>query len=208
MFYQRKEEKTMTIINQKTKEATTINDKNSSYLKALLHTCHFEDCTYIVSTEDILLYGVTPDEYNIEEALDHVYHVKLNEEKATAEATKKPTVGEVMDIEKKYREVIFNDLVQSAVFCDNGQTSEDYEEKRMDAMRAWKNLEAHLGDDKEGHKLFDEYMTKVNVAVSTLLCDVYRKALHDSLTIPETLELCQWFEKTKTDFIFDGLPTI
>ncbi|WP_405746231.1 hypothetical protein [Anaerovibrio slackiae] len=211
MFYQRKEEKTMTIINQKTKEATTINDKNSSYLKALLHTCHFEDCTYIVSTEDILLYGVTPDEYNIEEALDHVYHVKLNEEKATAgtpEATKKPTVQEVMDMEKKYREVIFNDLVQSAVFCDGGQTSEDYAEKRMDAMRAWKNLEAHLGDDSEGHNLYDEYITKVNVAVSTLLCDVYRKALHDSLTIPETLELCQWFEKTKTDFIFDELPTI
>lgn len=130
------------------------------------------------------------------------------EPQATAEATKKPTVGEVMDIEKKYREVIMSDLVQSAVFCDGGQTSEDYEEKRMDAMSAWKNLEVHLGDDKEGHKLYDEYMTKVNVAVSTLLCDVYRKALHDSLTIPETLELCQWFEKTKTDFIFDGLPTI
>ena len=113
-----------------------------------------------------------------------------------------------MDMEKKYRGVIFTDLVQSAVFCDNGQTSEEYEEKRMDAMRAWKNLEAHLGDDKEGHKLYDEYMTKVNVAVSTLLCDVYRKALHDSLTIPETLELCQWFEKTKIDSIFDGLPTI
>ena len=124
------------------------------------------------------------------------------------EATKKPTVGEVMDMEKKYREVIFTDLVQSAVFCDNGQTSEDYEEKRMDAMSAWKNLEAHLGDDSEGHKLYDEYMTKVNVAVSTLLCDVYRKALHDSLTIPGTVELCQWFEKTKTDFIVDGLPTI
>lgn len=130
------------------------------------------------------------------------------EPEATAEATKKPTVGEVMDIEKKYREVIFNDLVQSAVFCDNGQTSEDYAEKHMDAMRAWKNLEAHLGDDSEGHKLYDEYITKVNVAVSTLLCDVYRKALHDSLTISETLELCQWFEKTKTDFIFDELPTI
>lgn len=126
----------------------------------------------------------------------------------TPEATKKPTVQEVMDMEKKYREVIFTDLVQSAVFCDNGQTSEEYEEKRMDAMSAWKNLEAHLGDDSEGHKLYDEYMTKVNVAVSTLLCDVYRKALHDSLTIPETLELCQWFEKTKTDSIFDGLPTI
>ena len=127
---------------------------------------------------------------------------------ANVKATKKPTVQEVMDMEKKYREVIFNDLVQSAVFCDGGQTSEEYEEKRMDAMRAGKNLEAHLGDDKEGHKLYDEYMTKINVAVSTLLCDVYRKALHDSLTIPETLELCQWFKKTKTDFIFDGLPTI
>ena len=126
----------------------------------------------------------------------------------TPEATKKPTVGEVMDMEKKYREVIFTDLVQSAVFCDGGQTSEEYEEKRMDAMRAGKNLEAHLGADSEGHKLFDEYMTKVNVAVSTLLCDVYRKALHDSLTIPETLGLCQWFKKTKTGFIFDGLPTI
>lgn len=126
----------------------------------------------------------------------------------TPEATKKPTVQEVMDMEKKYREVIFTDLVQSAVFCDGGQTSEDYGEKHLDAMRAWKNLEAHLGDDSEGHRLFDEYMTKVNVAVSTLLCDVYRKALHDSLTISETLELCQWFEKTKTDFIFDELPTI
>lgn len=126
----------------------------------------------------------------------------------TPEATKKPTVQEVMDMEKKYREVIFTDLVQSAVFCDGGQTSEEYAEKRMDAMRAWKNLEAHLGDDSDGHKLYDEYITKVNVAVSTLLCDVYRKALHDSLTISETLELCQWFEKTKTDFIFDELPTI
>lgn len=126
----------------------------------------------------------------------------------TPEATKKPTVGDVMDMEKKYREVIMSDLVQSAVFCDGGDTTENYEEKRMDAMSAWRDLEAHLGDDKEGHRLFDEYMTKVNVAVSTLLCDVYRKALHDSLAIPETLELCQWFEKTKTDFIFDGLPTI
>ena len=198
----------MTIINKNTKEVTTINDKNSRDLEALLKTCPFEECTYIVSTEDILLYGVTPEEDNVEEAIDHVYHIKLNEEEATAEATKKPTVGEVMDMEKKYREVIFTDLVQSAVFCDNGQTSEEYAEKRMDAMRAWKNLEEHLDDDKEGHKLFDEYMTKVNVAVSTLLCDVYRKALHDSLTISETLELCQWFEKTKTDFIFDELPTI
>ena len=124
------------------------------------------------------------------------------------EATKKPTVGEVMDMEKKYREVIMSDLVQSAVFCDGGQTSEDYEEKRMDAMRTWKSLEVHLGNDKEGHKLFDEYMTKVNIAVSTLLCDVYRKALHDSLAIPETLELCNWFKKTETDTIFDGLPTL
>ena len=126
----------------------------------------------------------------------------------TPEASKKPTVGEVMDMEKKYREVIMSDLVQSAVFCDGGQTSEDYEEKRMDAMSAWRDLEAHLDDDKEGHKLFDEYMTKVNIAVSTLLCDVYRKALHDSLAIPETLEICNWFKKTETDTIFDGLPTI
>ena len=130
------------------------------------------------------------------------------EPQATAEASKKPTVGEVMDMEKKYREVIMSDLVQSAVFCDGGQTSEDYEEKRMDAMRTWKSLEVHLGNDKEGHKLFDEYMTKVNIAVSTLLCDVYRKALHDSLAIPETLELCNWFKKTETDTIFDGLPTL
>lgn len=126
----------------------------------------------------------------------------------TPEATQKPTVQEVMDMEKKYREVIFTDLVQSAVFCDNGQTSEDYAEKHLDAMKAWKSLETHLGDDSEGHRLFDEYMTKVNVAVSTLLCDVYRKALHDSLAIPETLQLCQWFAKTKTGFIFDGLPAI
>ena len=126
----------------------------------------------------------------------------------TPEASKKPTVGEVMDMEKKYREVIMSDLVQSAVFCDGGQTSEDYEEKRMDAMSAWRDLEEHLGNDKEGHKLFDEYMTKVNIAVSTLLCDVYRKALHDSLAIPETLEICNWFKKTETDTIFDGLPTI
>ena len=208
MFYQRKEEKTMTIINKNTKEVITINDKNSRDLEALLKTCPFEECTYIVSTEDILLYGVTPEEYNVEEAIDHVYHIKLNEEEATAEATKKPTVQEVMDMEKKYREVIFTDLVQSAVFCDNGQTSEDYAEKHLDAMKAWKSLETHLGDDSEGHRLFDEYMTKVNVAVSTLLCDVYRKALHDSLAIPETLQLCQWFAKTKTGFIFDGLPAI
>ena len=210
MFYQRKEEKTMTIINIETKEAITINDKNSSYLEGLLQTINWGEYTCTVTVEDVRQYGIEGDEI-AEELVGLVYSVKLEEEKATAgtpEATKKPTVGEVMDMEKKYREVIFTDLVQSAVFCDGGQTSEEYEEKRMDAMSAWKNLEAHLSDDSEGHKLYDEYMTKVNVAVSTLLCDVYRKALHDSLTIPETLELCQWFEKTKIDSIFDGLPTI
>lgn len=197
----------MTIINIETKEAITINDKNSSYLEGLLQTINWGEYECTFTAEDVRQYGIEGDEI-AEELVDLVYSAKLEEEKATAEATKKPTVQEVMDMEKKYREVIFTDLVQSAVFCDNGQTSEDYEEKRMDAMSAWKNLEAHLGDDKEGHKLYDEYMTKVNVAVSTLLCDVYRKALHDSLTIPETLELCQWFEKTKIDSIFDGLPTI
>lgn len=201
----------MTIINIETKEAITINDKNSSYLEGLLQTINWGEYTYTVTVEDIRQYGIEGDEI-AEELVDLVYRAKLEEEKTntagTPEATKKPTVQEVMDMEKKYREVIFTDLVQSAVFCDGGQTSEEYEEKRMDAMRAWKNLEVHLGDDSEGHRLFDEYMTKVNVAVSTLLCDVYRKALHDSLAIPETLEICNWFKKTKTDFIFDGLPTI
>lgn len=200
----------MTIINIRTKEAITINDKNSSYLEGLLQSIDWGEYECTFTAEDVIQYGIEGDEI-AEELVGLVYSVKLDEEKTTAgtpEATKKPTVGEVMDMEKKYREVIFNDLVQSAVFCDGGQTSEDYEEKRMDAMRAWKNLEAHLGDDSEGHKLYDEYMTKINVAVSTLLCDVYRKALHDSLTIPETLELCQWFEKTKIDSIFDGLPAI
>ena len=204
MFYQRKEEKTMIIYNIYTNEEINLNDKTPEYIMALITSLDLPAYDWACSDEDMKVYGLTRD-LNVEEAMDLVRAVH---EKTTAEATKKPTVQEVMDMEKKYREVIFNDLVQSAVFCDGGQTSEDYAEKRMDAMSAWKNLEAHLGDDSEGHRLFDEYMTKVNVAVSTLLCDVYRKALHDSLTIPETLELCQWFEKTKTDFIFDGLPTI
>ena len=201
----------MTIINIETKEAITINDKNSSYLEGLLQTINWGEYTYTVTVEDIRQYGIEGDEI-AEELVDLVYRAKLEEEKTntagTPEATKKPTVQEVMDMEKKYREVIFTDLVQSAVFCDGGQTSEEYDEKRMDAMRAWKNLDEHLGNDKEGHRLFDEYMTKVNIAVSTLLCDVYRKALHDSLAIPETLEICNWFKKTETDTIFDGLPTL
>lgn len=204
MFYQRKEEKTMTnnkIMNNTDNLEATINAIKATQEKENI-MCVCDDIVVTIPEVEKLLQN--------EDTKDTALKLLAIMWKTSGEpeATKKPTVGEVMDMEKKYREVIFTDLVQSAVFCDNGQTSEEYEEKRMDAMSAWKNLEAHLGDDKEGHKLYDEYMTKVNVAVSTLLCDVYRKALHDSLTIPETLELCQWFEKTKIDSIFDGLPTI
>ncbi len=210
MFYQRKEEKTMTnnkIMNNTDNLEATITAIKATQEKDIMCVC--DDIVVTIPEVEKLLQNEDTKDTALK--LLAIMWKTSGEPEATAgtpEATKKPTVGEVMDIEKKYREVIFNDLVQSAVFCDGGQTSEEYEEKRMDAMSAWKNLEAHLGDDKEGHKLYDEYMTKVNVAVSTLLCDVYRKALHDSLTISETLELCQWFEKTKTDFIFDGLPTI
>lgn len=211
MFYQRKEEKTMTNNN---------NMNNTDNLKATITAikatqeaenvmCVCDDIVVTIPEVEKLLQNEDTKDTALK--LLAILWKTSGEPEATAgtpEATKKPTVQEVMDMEKKYREVIFTDLVQSAVFCDGGQTSEEYEEKRMDAMRAGKNLEAHLGDDKEGHKLYDEYMTKINVAVSTLLCDVYRKALHDSLAIPETLELCQWFEKTKTDTIFDGLPTL
>lgn len=203
MACERKEEKTMTnnkIMNNTEALEATINTIKATQEKDIMCVCG-DIVVTIPEVEKLLQNEDTKD--TALKLLAIMWNTS-----GEPEATKKPTVGEVMDIEKKYREVIFNDLVQSAVFCDNGQTSEDYEEKRMDAMRAWKNLEAHLGDDSEGHKLYDEYMTKVNVAVSTLLCDVYRKALHDSLTIPETLELCQWFEKTKIDSIFDGLPTI
>lgn len=211
MFYQRKEEKTMTnnkIMNNTEALEATINAIKATQEKEDI-MCVCDDMVVTIPEVEKLLQN--EDTKDTAMKLLAIMWKTSGEPEANAgtpEATQKPTVQEVMDMEKKYREVIFTDLVQSAVFCDNGQTSEDYAEKHMDAMRAWKNLEAHLGDDSEGHRLFDEYMTKVNVAVSTLLCDVYRKALHDSLAIPETLQLCQWFAKTKTDFIFDGLPTI
>ena len=208
MFYQRKEEKTMTnnkiMNNTEALEATITAIKATQEAEDIMCVCG--DIVVTIPEVEKLLQNEDTKDTALK--LLAIMWKTSGEPQATAEASKKPTVGEVMDMEKKYREVIMSDLVQSAVFCDGGQTSEDYEEKRMDAMSAWRDLEEHLGNDKEGHKLFDEYMTKVNIAVSTLLCDVYRKALHDSLAIPETLEICNWFKKTETDTIFDGLPTI
>lgn len=212
----------MTIINQKTKEATTINDKNSSYIKALLHTCHFEDCTYIVSTEDILLYGVTPDEYNIEEALDHVYHVKLNEEKATAgtpEATKKPTVQEELtkanDILEKRIDILHTRLakvaehflteqVQDVIYETHKQ--EDFREA-IEATYAKVSDLWHTLDDDQRDKMSD-ILHGLGVSTGMLLSEVYKAGIKTCNTHGETLESLNNFEAVDVSKVFyDALPT-
>ena len=104
----------MIIYNIYTNEEINLNDKTPEYIMALITSLDLPDYGWSCSDEDMKVYGLTRD-LNVEEAMDLVRAVH---EKATAEATKKPTVQEELtkanDILEKRIDILHNRLTKVA----------------------------------------------------------------------------------------------
>ena len=211
----------MTIINQKTKEATTINDKNSSYLEALLQSINWGEYEYTLPAEDVIQYGFKGDATN-EELVDLVYHAKLEEEKATAgtpEATKKPTVQEELtkanDILEKRIDILHNRLAKVAEnFLQEQVQDVIYKTHQQEAFR--ETIESNYSKvsdlwhtlDDEQKELLSDIMHGLGVSTGMLLSEVFKAGIKACNTHGETLESLNNLETVNVSKVFyDALPT-
>lgn len=205
----------MTIINIETKEAITINDKNSSYLEGLLQTINWGEYTCTVTVEDVRQYGIEGDEI-AEELVGLVYSAKLNEEKATAgtpEATKKPTVANDI-LEKridilhtrlaKVAENFLQEQVQDVIYETHQQ--EDFREAIVATYAKVSDL-WHTLDDTQRDKMYD-ILHGLGVSTGMLLSEVFKAGIKTCNTHGETLESLNNFEAVDVSKVFyDALPT-
>lgn len=211
----------MTIINTRTKEAITINDKNSSYLKALLQSINWGEYEYTLTDEDVIQYGFKGDETD-EELVDLVYHAKLEEEKATAgtpEATKKPTVQEELTkanyiLEKridilhnrlaKVAENFLQEQVQDVIYKTHQQEAfrETIESNYAKVSDLWHTL------DDEQRELLSDIMHGLGVSTGMLLSEVFKAGIKACYTHGETLESLNNLDTVNVSKVFyDALPT-
>lgn len=211
----------MTIINIRTKEAITINDKNSSYLEALLQSINWGEYEYTLTDEDVIQYGFKGDETD-EELVDLVYHAKLEEEKATAgtpEATKKPTVQEELtkanDILEKRIDILHNRLakvaenflqeqVQDVIYKTHQQ--EEFRETIEANYAKVSDLWHTLDDDQK--ELLSDMLHGLGVSTGMLLSEVFKAGIKACYTHGETLESLNNLETVNVSRVFyDALPT-
>lgn len=211
----------MTIINIRTKEAITINDKNSSYLEALLQSINWGEYEHTLTAEDVIQYGFKGDETD-EELVDLVYHAKLEEEKATAgtpEATKKPTVQEELtkanDILEKRIDILHNRLAKVAEnFLQEQVQDVIYKTHQQEAFR--ETIESNyskvsdlwhtLDDDQK--ELLSDIMHGLGVSTGMLLSEVFKAGIKACYTHGETLESLNNLETVNVSKVFyDALPT-
>lgn len=207
----------MTIINIRTKEAITINDKNSSYLEALLQSINWGEYEYTLTAEDVIQYGFKGDETD-EELVDLVYHAKLEEEKATAgtpEATQKPTVQEELTKLEKRIDILHNRLAKVAEnFLQEQVQDVIYETHQQEAFR--ETIESNyskvsdlwhtLDDDQK--ELLSDIMHGLGVSTGMLLSEVFKAGIKACNTHGETLESLNNLETVNMSKVFyDALPT-
>lgn len=207
----------MTIINIRTKEAITINDKNSSYLEALLQSINWGEYEYTLTDEDVIQYGFKGDETD-EELVDLVYHAKLEEEKATAgtpEVSKKPTVQEELTKLEKRIDILHNRLAKVAEnFLQEQVQDVIYETHQQEAFRETiESNYAKVSDlwhtlDDEQKELLSDIMHGLGVSTGMLLSEVFKAGIKACNTHGETLESLNNLETVNMSKVFyDALPT-
>ena len=192
----------------------TSNDKNSSYLEALLQSINWGEYEYTLTAEDVIQYGFKGDETN-EELVDLVYHAKLEEEKASAgtpEATKKPTVQEELTKENdilenrlaKVAENFLQEQVQDVIYKTHQQEAfrETIESNYSKVSDLWHTLD---DDQKE---LLSDIMHGLGVSTGMLLSEVFKAGIKACYTHGETLESLNNLETVNVSKVFyDALPT-
>lgn len=110
---------------------------------------------------------------------------------------------------KTLQKTILSDLVQSAIYPDKGDHSEEYEEEAQKVFEAKRKLVRTLGTVNSDCLIEDlnTLFHAMDRAVGQLLIDVYKQALQDSNSKTETFNECNWFIHTNTAPLFYGLPT-
>ena len=205
----------MIIYNIYTNEEINLNDKTPEYIMALITSLDLPDYGWSCSDEDMKVYGLTRD-LNVEEAMDLVRAVH---EKATAEATKKPTVQEELtkanDILEKRIDILHNRLAKVAEnFLQEQVQDVIYKTHQQEAFRETiESNYAKVSDlwhtlDDDQRELLSDMLHGLGVSTGMLLSEVFKAGIKACYKHGETLESLNNLDTVNVSKVFyDALPT-